>query len=270
MFIRKDGCDILYLIVYFLIAVIATILGSIAGLGGGVIIKPVLDFYGRDALGIIGALSSITVFSMSIMTLYRRLKAGISLKLVRISILSLGSIFGGVLGIFIFDFVILKIGEDSLKLIQSLILLVLMIVIYVYTLNKDRFPDYDVNNYIVLGLLGVVLGYVASFLGIGGGPINVMILMLVMALNAKEAAIHSIFIIFFAQLSKIIFIGFTGVLFELDVSVVLIMITGGLMGGYLGSRISVDVSNKVVMKIFQGTVLFLIGLNLYNSIAVLV
>lgn len=269
MFMMKIGCDIVYLIIYLLIAIFATLIGSMAGLGGGVIIKPGLDFYDRDGLEIIGALSSITVFSMSIITLYKRFKLGVSLKIARISILSLGSVFGGVLGIIIFDLVLLKIGEDSLKLTQSIILFGLMIIIYLYTIYKDRFPDYDVQNYAVLGGLGVLLGFVASFLGIGGGPINVMILMLVMALSAKQAAIHSIVIIFFAQLSKIIFIGFSGVLFTLEGSVVLIMIFGGLLGGYLGSKLSTIVSDEIVMRVFQGTVLFLIGLNLYNSLVVL-
>ncbi len=33
-------------LIYFLVALLSTICGSMAGLGGGVIIKPVLDFLG--------------------------------------------------------------------------------------------------------------------------------------------------------------------------------------------------------------------------------
>jgi len=149
-------------------------------------------------------------------------------------------------------------------------LLMFMVVIYLYTLYKDKFPDYDVKNYIVLGNLGIVLGFIASFLGIGGGPINVMILMLVMALNAKEAAIHSIVIIFFAQLSKIFFIGFTGLLFELNIPIVIVMIVGGLSGGYIGSKLSKIVSSGTVMRVFQITVLLLIVLNLYNVLRIVI
>ena len=36
-------------VLYFLIIVVANAVGSVSGMGGGVIIKPVLDFVGHDS-----------------------------------------------------------------------------------------------------------------------------------------------------------------------------------------------------------------------------
>ena len=37
-------------VLYFLIIVVANAVGSVSGMGGGVIIKPVLDFVGHDSV----------------------------------------------------------------------------------------------------------------------------------------------------------------------------------------------------------------------------
>lgn len=51
-------------LIYFLVALLSTICGSMAGLGGGVIIKPVLDFLGDYNIETIGVLSACTIFSI--------------------------------------------------------------------------------------------------------------------------------------------------------------------------------------------------------------
>ena len=56
---------------YVVLALGATILGSLSGMGGGVIMKPVMDFMRDYDSATIGILSSITVFSMSFVSLLR-------------------------------------------------------------------------------------------------------------------------------------------------------------------------------------------------------
>ncbi|HLQ75126.1 MAG TPA: sulfite exporter TauE/SafE family protein, partial [Alloiococcus sp.] len=56
-------------LIYFAVGLIATIFGALAGLGGGVIIKPVLDLLGDYDVGTISVLSAATVFSMSVVSL---------------------------------------------------------------------------------------------------------------------------------------------------------------------------------------------------------
>ena len=56
-------------VIYFLICLGASILGAISGIGGGVIIKPVLDSLGTLNVSTISFLSGCTVLSMTTMTL---------------------------------------------------------------------------------------------------------------------------------------------------------------------------------------------------------
>lgn len=53
------------MIVYILISFLASIAGAICGIGGGVIIKPVLDVVGLDNVTTISFLSGCTVLAMS-------------------------------------------------------------------------------------------------------------------------------------------------------------------------------------------------------------
>lgn len=53
----------LYLI-YALVIIVATSLGAVAGLGGGVIIKPLLDLVGAHDAAAINIYSSVAVFVM--------------------------------------------------------------------------------------------------------------------------------------------------------------------------------------------------------------
>ena len=52
-------------------------------------------------------------------------------------------------------------------------------------------------------LLGLFLGVVSVFLGIGGGPLNIALLTLFFSFDMKECVVYSIATIFFSQLSKL-------------------------------------------------------------------
>ena len=56
---------------YFLICVTATTLGAISGIGGGVIIKPVMDALGGMSVSTISFLSGCTVLAMSVVSVLR-------------------------------------------------------------------------------------------------------------------------------------------------------------------------------------------------------
>ena len=62
----------MYVAIYSIIVWIATFIGAITGLGGGIIIKPAFDFVGLDQAAMISVYSTIAVFSMCIVSLYKR------------------------------------------------------------------------------------------------------------------------------------------------------------------------------------------------------
>jgi uncharacterized membrane protein YfcA len=67
-------------LLYFLVIIFANTIGSVSGMGGGVIIKPVLDFIALDSVVAISFYSTVAVFVMSIVSTYRQVKNGMSIR----------------------------------------------------------------------------------------------------------------------------------------------------------------------------------------------
>lgn len=85
-------------IIYFFVIVLANTVGAVSGMGGGVIIKPVLDFIGADSVAAISFYSAVAVFIMSIVSTGRQLASGKKINWKIIFWVSLGAVIGGVLG----------------------------------------------------------------------------------------------------------------------------------------------------------------------------
>ena len=82
----------------FLICLIATTAGGISGVGGGVIIKPLMDVLHGFDVQTIGVLSSLTVFSMSVVSIGKQMLARTKIPFGTAIPLALGSVAGGLLG----------------------------------------------------------------------------------------------------------------------------------------------------------------------------
>ena len=66
----------LQLAFYLLVSFLASVAGAICGIGGGVIIKPVLDVCGLASVSTISFLSGLTVLSMSLYSVGRTMASG--------------------------------------------------------------------------------------------------------------------------------------------------------------------------------------------------
>ncbi|CAM4101547.1 sulfite exporter TauE/SafE family protein [Lederbergia lenta] len=254
-------------IIYFFVGLLASIVGSIAGLGGGVIIKPALDFLGDYDVAAIGVLSAATVFAMACVSLLNAAHSGIKIKGKVSIILAAGSIVGGFIGKIIFNYLVSSIvNHELITTIQSGMLACLMFIIYLSVKNIERIRTYQLKNIALIFIIGFGLGTLASFLGIGGGPLNVAVLALAFSMTAKESAINSIFIIFFSQLSSLAITGITGGFSTIDLSILGLMVAGGVIGGLIGAVLSVKFNNVQVEKIFNLTLMGILVLNIYNFI----
>ncbi|ONI47606.1 hypothetical protein AN643_04230 [Candidatus Epulonipiscioides saccharophilum] len=83
---------------YLIVALLATTIGAMSGLGGGIIIKPMLDMLGHYDLATIGILSSSTLLAMSIMSLRKKFIEGAKFEYIKLLSLSTGAVLGGFLG----------------------------------------------------------------------------------------------------------------------------------------------------------------------------
>lgn len=249
--------------VYFVIAFLATTIGAISGFGGGVIIKPVLDALGDYNAFVIGVLSSLTVLSMALVATVQSVKKGFLIT-QQIALLTIGATIGGYVGKELFGWLYTSTEATYVVLVQSGALTLLLVLV----LFKNRLPKFQIKNQAVIVGAGLFLGTISSFLGIGGGPFNIVILSMLFSMDMISASIASIIIILFSQITNIsaitLFTGFG----NFDYSMLLVMIPAGAIGGLVGAQIRRLVSLKTMDTIYYIVVVGLIVLNVYNIICV--
>lgn len=251
------------MLMYLLIALFATVIGSLVGLGGGVLMKPLLQALSPlDALSI-NVLSSITVFFMAFSTLYKRTKAERTLYKSQYLYLIIGSIVGGVIGNSIFSgFLRLFPNENLVSFIQTLILLIFLMLVVFKHLFIDKLPEF--KSKLAMVIIGICLSIISTFLGIGGGPINVPIFIGLLGVSILDATYLSILVIFFSQLSNIIVYAINSTFGSAELFPLLVMIPAAIIGGIIGGRLSNTLEEDTVGTLFNLTIISLIILNVYN------
>ena len=257
-------------LIYSAVILAATSLGAFVGLGGGVIIKPILDFIGAEPRMQVDFLSCVAVFTMSIVSTCKQIKNKVTFKKNIVFLIALGSIAGGFLGGLFVD-VLEKITEsDTVRCVQAYVLASLLAFVCFYV-SKQR-KSFHVENNFAICFVGLMLGFIASFLGIGGGPINVAVLTLFFSMNVKESAVYSVAIIFFSQLSKLITL-FSSSGFEAyshQWKTLLFILPAAILGGIIGSGFNRKSDDKTIRKVFVAAMFVLVVLNVYNGICYLV
>ncbi|MFI3162999.1 MAG: sulfite exporter TauE/SafE family protein [Bacillota bacterium] len=258
----------LLMVIYFAIAISATTVGALTGMGGGVIIKPVLDMIGGYDVATIGILSCVTVFAMSVSSIVRKVMQKSKFPVKLALYLSVGSMLGGLLGQNLLDHAIEAMGSGvKVTILQNVLLAILILGVFIYMLKKENVPDYDLEGMIPSVLCGVFLGTVSSFLGIGGGPINVAILIFLFPVDTKDATICSIITIFFAQISKILTVAFTTGFAIYDLSMLPAMVIGGVVGGLIGASLNKKVSIQKVELWFNIVQIVVLLISVYNIVS---
>lgn len=253
-------------IIFFLISFIASLVGAICGIGGGVIIKPTLDAFHILSVATISFLSGITVLSMTCYSVGKaKLSGDLAVDMKIGTPLALGAAVGGILGKWGFELVSgLFSDKEMVGAIQALFLLLITIGTLIYTLKKDKIKTRHTKNLIPCLVIGTVLGILSSFLGIGGGPINLVILYYFFSMETKEAAQNSLYIIMFSQLASLIKTFLSDSVPEFDTLLLLLMILGGILGAIAGRRINQKIDEKAVEKLFIGLMIVIILINVYN------
>ena len=252
-------------LIYPIISFIASIAGAISGIGGGVIIKPTLDVATSDPVDLIGFLSGSTVLAMTTVALFRSRKSTVRLDKRISSLLALGGVLGGLSGKILFDLIERSIKKEStLSGTQSIILLILTLAVLLFTLNKNRITPLNLNGSLQSLFTGLLLGGIASFLGIGGGPVNLALLYFFFSMDSKTGALNSIFIIFCSQLTNLVFTVLSGEVPPFHGPVLALMITGGITGGLAGTCISGKLSNRQVDYLFSAVMVVIMGITIFN------
>ena len=250
--------------IYSVIVLCATMIGAITGLGGGIIIKPAFDFVGMDTTSMISVYSTVAVFTMCLVSIYKRSRLGFHVHKNIALGLAFGSIVGGKIGDAVFLWAVEKVDSSLVNASQSIILFLLLGGIILFTLNKGKINTLEVSNLFAIVTIGLLVGIISVYLGIGGGPLNIALLIYFFSMKAKDAAAYSILMIFFAQIIKM---GTVIRDFEKynNVSLVILAIAiFAVLGGWIGTKIQSKLSHEAVEKMYLGLMVVLLLMNAIN------
>ena len=152
------------------------------------------------------------------------------------------------------------------KGIQAVIIASFINFVIIY-INSKNIKSFEIKNPAAIVLIGLMLGLMSAFLGIGGGPINTTFLVLLFSFTLKESAVYSVAIIFFSQLSQLItiFINNQFIPYKEFTPIILIAMAVSVIGGIIGSQLNKKLSNKTITKIFSAVLIVVAIINIYNA-----
>jgi len=221
----------------------AGLLGSIIGVGGGIITVPVLTFVGFSPIlassnSIFGVFSNAVASSISYAK-QRRIEYSIGLKL------GLLSIPGTIVGVYISS----DIAPSVFKILFGLVLVAASI--YIFSKRKIEPKSHNIPKQIMLLAIGAsfLAGIISGLFGVGGGIIFVPLMIIAMGLSMKNAAPTSQFILLFASASALITHSILG---HPDFYEALLLASGSFVGGLVGARLSLEIKEgglKILISI---------------------
>ncbi len=253
----------------FLICFAASTVGGICGIGGGVVIKPLLDAIGIMPVSTVSFLSGLTVLAMAVINVYKNRKGG-EMDPARSIPLGIGAAIGGVAGKYMFSALKEAVHADqTVGAVQSVVLGILVLGTLLYVLFKARIQTKNVGGKTVPVIIGALLGICSSFLGIGGGPMNLAVLYYFFSMDTKKAAVNSVLIILISQITSLIVTLLTGTVPAFDWGYLAAMVAAGALGGFLSARLHKKLSVSTTDKLFIGLLAVIFGICIYNTVRML-
>ena len=148
--------------------------------------------------------------------------------------------------------------------VQALFLFLATLGTLLYTITKDRFPAKRVRHWSLCVAVGLGLGILGSFLGIGGGPFNMAVLYYFFSMSTKTAAQNSLFVILISQGAGTLKTILAGDVPDILIPILVGMILCGVAGSEVGGRLNRRLSEENVTRLFQWSMVLVLGINLYN------
>lgn len=253
-------------LLYFIISFFSSTIGAMSGIGGGVINRPLLDALSPMNAATVSFLSGTTVLAMSTYTVIRgRIRGGTKIDQKTMLPLAIGAAIGGLIGREIFSYFLRSMDNvNHVGGIQAILLLLVTLGSFVYTLNKNKIHTKQISNVVVCIIAGLFLGTLSSFLGIGGGPFNLVILYYLFSMTTKQAVENSLYIIFFSQLANLVTNLIRGNIAEFELMILIVMIVAAIAGAAFGSKLHHKLKETSIERLFIGLMVALILVNAYN------
>ncbi|MCP8968691.1 sulfite exporter TauE/SafE family protein [Ectobacillus ponti] len=261
-----------------LIGLLAGTVGSLVGLGGGIIVVPLL--VGLGNLSFLHTVSPQMAVGTSMVTvLFTGLSSTLTyMKLKRVDyksglVLFIGSGPAGILGSYVNKF--MNLQTFNLYFGSFMILVALLLIVRnrlkplpltgkgvwrrTFT-DGERTMEYGFNPWLAI-LISVAVGFISGLFGIGGGSLLVPAMVLLFSFPPHVAVATSMFILF---LSAIVSSGTHIALGNVNWLYAAALIPGAWFGGKLGAYINTRLSGQAVINALRIT-LILVGIRLIWS-----
>ena len=231
----------------------AGILGSMIGLGGGIIVVPVLTFFGfpptLSASNSLFAAFSNAVGSTVSYSRQKRINYSLGLKL------GLLCIPGTILGAYISS----DVTSGIFKMLFGLVLI--SSAVYIFLRKKIETKEKKLTKFMIIFVIAssFFAGIISSFFGIGGGIIFVPLMVVGIGMTMKNAAPTSQFVLLFASMSGIITHSILG---HPDFLQSGLLSVGAFGGGIIGARLSLDIKEKS-LQILVSTIIIIAAIKLF-------
>lgn len=93
---------------------------------------------------------------------------------------------------------------------------------------------------------------------------NLIVLSFFFSMTAKAAAENSLYVIFYSQAASLLSSIVTKKVPEFEISMLLLMVAGGITGGINGRAWHKKVTDQIVDKLFMALMIIIILINIYN------
>ncbi len=251
-------------IICVLIAVVSAFIGSLIGLGGGIILIPSLLFMYQTSDSFAWATPQIIVGISLIAMIFTAFSSTVSYYKkrrvdYRIGLLLLtGSIPGGIFGSWLNQFV----DSDKFTLYFGLLMITLSLSFLIKRKrpasgSNDETFHYNVSFWPAF-IISLIVGILSGLFGIGGGSIMVPAMILLFGLPVHIATATSMFMILFISIiSASTHIALGHIAWEY----VFFFIPGAWIGGTIGAKVNQKITGGI-LEWFLRIILIIIGVRL--------
>ncbi len=141
--------------IVFTICFAASTVGGICGIGGGMMIKPLLDAAGIMPVSTVSFLSGLTVLAMASVNVWKNRK-GSELEPARSLPLGIGAALGGIVGKYLFSSLKAAVrADETVGAVQAILLGVMVLGTLLYVLFKARIKTKNVGGKTLPALIGL-------------------------------------------------------------------------------------------------------------------
>lgn len=268
---------LLTIIISILIGLLSAFIGSLIGLGGGVILVPLMLFITKTTDLFPWASPQIIVGTSLMTMVFTGLSSTLGyVRLKRIDMKTgvmflVGSIPGGIFGSWLNH----HVDAEQFSLYFGILMIIILSLLFIDREKISRQKEFTDQkgvrsftiegktyryrvNFILAFILAFFVGALSGLFGIGGGTISVPAMILIFGIPVQVAIGTSMFMIFFISLMSTITHAFLGhIVFSYAIS----FIIGAYLGGTLGARTSKYLKGNVLVWLLR-IVIFIVAIQL--------